>query len=281
MEVEHGNKRLSVVRFDGDELQVVGESREDAWVVLRPACEALGLDDEGQRQRLLRSAWATACMTQAVAQDGKNRELFCIHLDTVPMWLATIETGRVRPEAREKLIRYQREAARVLADHFLGRRPSLALPSPQAFAAAVIPPLVESVTALFREQQERRADQSFIPPWAARLIRHTITQHAKAITRNSPDPKAYRRQRGADELSLRIQFNFCGTGKRWEMLPVSEWPRMSNRLEELQREAGRIRCGTQLALTLAGAPAAPAATDALATNAQAQVSPLPTPPLLS
>jgi hypothetical protein len=213
---------------------------------------------------------------------GREQRMFSVHLDSVPMWLATIETGRVRPEVREKLTRYQEgggEGARGALP--VGRRSSVRLPSVEAFTAAVIPPLVQSVTAVLREHQERRTDQSFIPPWAARLIRQTITEHAKAITRNSPDPKAHRRQRGGDELSLRIQLSFCGTGRRWEMLPVADWPRMSNRLEELQRETGRIRCGTQFALTLAGAPAAPAATDALATNAQAQVSPLPTPPLLS
>jgi hypothetical protein len=208
---------------------------------------------------------------------GREQRMFSVHLDTVPMWLATIETGRVRPEVREKLVRYQKEAARVLAEHFMGGGPQVSLPSIEAFTAAVIPPLVQSVTAVLREQQERR-DQSFIPPWAARLIRQTITEHAKAITKNSPDPKAYRRQRGADELSLRIQFSFCGTGKRWEMFPVSDWPRMSNRLEELQRETGRIRCGTQLALSLANAPAT---ADAPATNLQIQVTPPPAPPLLS
>jgi hypothetical protein len=166
----------------------------------------------------------------------------------------------------------------VLAEHFLGRRSSVSLPSVEAFTAAVIPPLVQSVTAVLREQQERRTDQSFIPPWAARLIRHTITEHAKAITRNNPDPKAYRRQRGADELSLRIQFGFYGTGKRWEMFPIGDWPRMSNRLEELQRETGRIRCGTQLALSLADAPAT---VDAPATNPSVQASPPPAPPLHS
>jgi hypothetical protein len=278
MEVEHSNKKLSMVRFDGDDLQVVGESREDAWLVLRPACDALGLDEEAQRKRLLRSPWACASIMEARDASGREQRMFCVHLDTVPMWLATIETGRVRPEVCEKLIRYQKEAAKVLAEHFLGRRSSVSLPSVEAFTAAVIPPLVQSVTAVLREQQERRTDQSFIPPWAARLIRHTITEHAKAITRNNPDPKAYRRQRGADELSLRIQFGFYGTGKRWEMFPIGDWPRMSNRLEELQRETGRIRCGTQLALSLADAPAT---VDAPATNPSVQASPPPAPPLHS
>jgi hypothetical protein len=112
---------LEKFRFDGDELALV--RRDDAlWVVVKRVCEALGVDESGQRRRLKDKAWATADIISAVAEDGKNRELFAINLDTLPMWLATIETSRVRAEIRPKLEHYQRECARVLRDHFVGRR---------------------------------------------------------------------------------------------------------------------------------------------------------------
>lgn len=117
------NKQIEVVQFDGDALQVMGATREDGWLVLRSGCEALGVDAEAQRKRLVGPdcrAWAITSVMEAVAQDGKIREVFCIHIDTVPMWLATISASRVRPAVRPKLERYQREAARVLAEHFLG-----------------------------------------------------------------------------------------------------------------------------------------------------------------
>jgi hypothetical protein len=93
------------------------------------------------------------------------------------------------------------------------------------------------LTAVLREQQERRTDQSFIPPWAARLIRaqHTITQHAKAITRNNPDPNAARRRRAIAADPVRVLRHGQALGD----VPVGAWPRMSNRLEELRREAGQ------------------------------------------
>jgi hypothetical protein len=46
----------------------------------------------------------------AVAEDGRNRKLFCVDLATVPMWLAGLQASRVRAEVRNKLVRYQREA---------------------------------------------------------------------------------------------------------------------------------------------------------------------------
>ena len=46
-------------------------------VALRPICEAVGLDWNGQYQRLMRHAVLapTVCMTHTVADDGKLREI--------------------------------------------------------------------------------------------------------------------------------------------------------------------------------------------------------------
>jgi hypothetical protein len=48
------------------------------------------------------------------------------------MWLALIHTKRVKPEKRPLLERYQKEAARVLRDHFLRPQPQ-ATPVPANF----------------------------------------------------------------------------------------------------------------------------------------------------
>jgi hypothetical protein len=111
------------VPFHGDELQALHAPDGKVWVVLRRACEALGIPYEGQRQRLQdsgRSPWATTSMMLVVAQDQKQREVVVIDLDTLPMWLATIDSSRVAEHVREKLVVYQKECARVLRDRFLG-----------------------------------------------------------------------------------------------------------------------------------------------------------------
>jgi hypothetical protein len=41
-----------------------------------------------------RPPWATTVMITAVAADGKQRELFCRSLETLPMWLAVINPNR-------------------------------------------------------------------------------------------------------------------------------------------------------------------------------------------
>ena len=104
---------------------------ERVLVPLVPVCDALGLNTNGQVQRLRRATWA--CITHAQVQlpdDAQRREVACLDLDALPMWLATIDTGRVRENARPKLVLYQREAAKVLREHFFPRQAPAAEPAP-------------------------------------------------------------------------------------------------------------------------------------------------------
>jgi methionine synthase I (cobalamin-dependent) len=42
----------------------------------------------------------------------------CLRLDLLPLWLSGVQASRVKEELREKLVRYQREAAFVLWEAF-------------------------------------------------------------------------------------------------------------------------------------------------------------------
>lgn len=131
---------IEIVGFHGDVLQAVREGG-DVWVVVRRVCEALGIAEQRQAAKLKSKAWA--CTTLMVAHDssGREQELFCVALDSLPMWLGNIEASRVKPEARDKLIAYQKECARVLRDHFFGRVPAPALED----VVRAVEPLVERV----------------------------------------------------------------------------------------------------------------------------------------
>ena len=131
---------IEVVQFHGDMLQAVRDG-ERVLVVVKRVCEALKICESRQRRKLAEKEWATTDIMSAVAEDGKIRELFCIGLDSLPMWLATIEAAKVGPESRPKLIAYQKECARVLRDHFFGRAPAPALED----VVRVVEPLVERV----------------------------------------------------------------------------------------------------------------------------------------
>lgn len=93
---------------------------DGTYVALRPVCEALDLDANGQWQRLQRQSWTCACMMHAqMPGDDQRREMIFIDRRTFTMWLATIDTGRLKNERARELVRtYQCEAADALDKYF-------------------------------------------------------------------------------------------------------------------------------------------------------------------
>lgn len=241
---------IQTVQFYEDQLQVVGDTREEAFVVLRPACEALGLDVDSQRNKLKAAAWATTAMITAVAEDGKPREMFCLHLDSVPMWLATIQPSRAFESSRPKLERYQREAAKVLAEHFLGRSRSpdgLAL-AVQALTSALAPLLerVSRVEQLVVQAQALPA-QAFIPGHIAKRTSRAITALAKVRTAGRPG--AYRAERSGIDTVLRARLAFPAFGgNRWANFPLGRVSELLAGIEDLERQAERLTPVPQQAL---------------------------------
>jgi len=116
-EVHQSGVSLVPVSFHGDTLEAV-RSGSSVMVSVRRVCEALGIDDFTQARKLKECAWATTSIMLAVAKDGKNREVFCIDLESLPMWLAGINLGKVSPEIHPKLLAYQKECKAALAAHF-------------------------------------------------------------------------------------------------------------------------------------------------------------------
>lgn len=109
-------KELTRVPFHDTTIYTTADG---AYVALRPVCEALGLDFSGQLQRLQHQSWATVGVTPTVAADGKTREMTVIDRRTFTMWLATIDTGRLKNEHTRELVRiYQCEAADALDKYF-------------------------------------------------------------------------------------------------------------------------------------------------------------------
>lgn len=110
------------VPFDGDFLEAARDG-DKVLVSLRRGCENLGLNFSKQLQKLKSRPWACVSLWDTHDATGREQKMVMIDLDTVPMWLATIDPRRVKEEAREKLARYQNEAAKVLARHFLKQEP--------------------------------------------------------------------------------------------------------------------------------------------------------------
>jgi hypothetical protein len=127
---------LAKYNFHGDQLDVIDQDGQ-LFVGLKPMCSALDVSTDAQRVKLRGKPWSCTAMIAVHDASGRKQEMFCLHIDSVPMWLATIEPSKVAPHVRAKLLRYQLECARVLRDHFIPSRAS-APPAP-TFVPATAP----------------------------------------------------------------------------------------------------------------------------------------------
>jgi hypothetical protein len=153
------------VDFYGDEvigviIDMRGERR--IYVPLRPICRYLGINWSAQYRRLQRDEVLSeemrfVAMTTTNPQGG-DPETLAIPLDFLPGWLFGIDTARVKPELKERIIRYRRDCFRALWDAFkheiLPTTTELSPPQPTASGAELAYELATAVQNLAREQMD-------------------------------------------------------------------------------------------------------------------------------
>lgn len=91
-------------------------------VPIKPICEALGVDSEAQRQKILEDPilGSTTVLSKAVGKDGKQREMQCLPLKYALGWLFRIDSRNVKEAAKEAVLEYQMMCYDVLYDYFSG-----------------------------------------------------------------------------------------------------------------------------------------------------------------
>lgn len=109
-----------VVKFNNQQIPVFFHNNKP-YVAMKPICENIGLDWNGQFQRIKRDEVlnSTMCVIHMVAQDGKNREVVALPIGYLNGWLFGIDVNRVKPEIKSTLIKYKLECYDVLYNHFM------------------------------------------------------------------------------------------------------------------------------------------------------------------
>lgn len=102
-------------------------SKDDQYVPTRPICQALGIDPEGQRQKIKRDSILSryACIIKATGKDGKKYDMFAIPYMLVYGWIQSIEDSRIDPITAEKIIRIKLQCIKALHDHLIKSKSSL------------------------------------------------------------------------------------------------------------------------------------------------------------
>jgi len=92
----------------------------EIYVAIKPVCEALGVDVNGQKQRIKRdqNLGQLGVLVHAVGRDEKSRKMFCLPHKYIYGWLFSIDVSQVKESARQRVIDYRNECYEVLYDHF-------------------------------------------------------------------------------------------------------------------------------------------------------------------
>lgn len=112
------------VVFYEDVITAVRTHDGKIYVPIRPICDLLGIDAASQRRRVQRdpvlSEQSRPCdvITTSQGQPAQRRSMLCLPLDFISGFLFGISAQRVKPEIKERLIRYQKECYQVLAEAF-------------------------------------------------------------------------------------------------------------------------------------------------------------------
>ena len=109
------DKQLSVVKFYDDELLLVNVNGEP-FVVMRRIVENLGLDWEGQRQKLQGERYKSCALLKKaqLPNDNQHRQIFLLSLEMLPTWLMTLTPERLKSPIKEKVVKYQKECSQAL-----------------------------------------------------------------------------------------------------------------------------------------------------------------------
>lgn len=82
-------------------VEIIRDEHGSGWVPVRRVCEILGVAPNSQCSKLKKSAWATLEMIYSSSRDGKSYEHFCISIESVSVWVSTIDQGRIKGHKTE------------------------------------------------------------------------------------------------------------------------------------------------------------------------------------
>lgn len=111
------NTSLVHVPFYGTILFLVNVNGEP-YTPMKPIVEGMGLAWNGQFEKLNRNQERWGIRVTRIPSESGEQETLCMPLRKLPGWLMTIHPTRVKPEIREKILRYQNECDDVLWEYW-------------------------------------------------------------------------------------------------------------------------------------------------------------------
>lgn len=104
------------VPFHGAELYVVNHN-DEPYTPMKPIVEGMGMDWKSQFIKI-KQRFSKGMVEITIPTAGGIQKMICLALRKLSAWLNTISPNKVRPEIRERVIRYQEECDDVLYEYW-------------------------------------------------------------------------------------------------------------------------------------------------------------------
>jgi hypothetical protein len=108
-----------IAKINNVEIAIV-EKNGEKYIPIKPICQALGIDDKSQRDKLKNDPAfnSVGVITPSTGTDGKQYEMYCLPQSFLFGWLFSINPDKVKPEARDAVFAYKMKCIEVLNLYF-------------------------------------------------------------------------------------------------------------------------------------------------------------------
>lgn len=203
----------------GDTVMAAQDSDGTIWVGVRWMCQGMGMSD-GQYKRQITNIQKDLLLKSSGANLNLNkgsgeREVFCLKLDYLPIWLAKISITptmqKDHSELAEKLLQYQLKAKDILAAAFLPKQgvPQTIPGQIQLLAQGQVE-LSERVDSIQAELENLKMDLPLLPLEAEKITEAVKRKGVQIL--GGKESAAYHnrslRQRLYNNLYSNLKYNF-------------------------------------------------------------------------
>jgi hypothetical protein len=182
--------REQAIDFYGDTLTAALVADGTILVPLRPVVEGLGLVWSGQYERIQRDPVLSEALqfvrVTRTNSAGGDPTVLCLPLKLLPGFLFGLNASRVKPELRERILRYQRECYDVLWNAF--KADILPTPAPPTGEIDLSPieqalALAEAVASLARQQLNLEGRYTTMADYTRSFIQQTRAHQTRTDER--------------------------------------------------------------------------------------------------
>ena len=203
----------------GDTVMAAQDSDGVIWVGIRWMCQGMGMTD-GQYKRQIKNIQKDLLLKSSgsnllLNKGSGEREVFCLKLDYLPMWLAKItiteKTRTERPEFADKLLEYQLKAKDILAEAFLPKQnPPATIEGQIQLLAQGHTKLKEEVDSIREDLESLKMDLPIFPVEADRITKEVRRKGVETL--GGKQSKAYQnkslRTKLYNDLYCDLKHNF-------------------------------------------------------------------------